>query len=169
MWGYEALLQVFRKLSPEDKEAWLGPAPSEETMANIGFRDIQIVLESIVGKALPAGAAVYAVPPGKLEANALSESAAVFIKTGMTKVPLVSDFFEQWWDETLGERLAEAFREKYKELRNQQTPDFVFSELQRWISGDIKCSPDRQMAALAVLAYFFERCDIFEALRSKRT
>lgn len=45
-------------------------------------------------------------------------------------------------------------------------PDLIFSELQKWAGGDELGGVEHQMAVLTVLAYYFERCDIFEEPRS---
>ena len=164
-WGLEELRLVFRRLSPEDLASWFGHAPTEETKARLGFKDLQVVLESLAGRATPSGATVKAVPPGKIEANDLSESVATLIKSGMTKAPLVSDFLNAWHDETLGERLAVAFRTEYERLRGSNQPNRIFSELQAWVSGGQRGTAEREMAVLTVLAYYFERCDIFEEPR----
>jgi hypothetical protein len=102
---------------------------------------------------------------GKIEANALSESVSLLIKSGMTKAPLVEKFFAQWHDETLGERIAEAFRSQYQLLRESHGPDGVFAQLQSWAGGNVRGTPEHEMAVLTIIAYFFERCDIYEAPR----
>jgi hypothetical protein len=167
-WGLEELRLVFRQLSLDDRSSWLGIAPTEETKARLGFKDIQVVLESLAGKAAPPGTSVKSVPPGKIEANSLSESVATVIKNGMAKAPLVSAFLEDWHDETLGERLAVAFRSEYARLRDIKHPNDVFLELQGWVGGNQRGTPEHEMAVLAVLAYYFERCDIFEEPRGSR-
>ncbi len=167
-WGLEELRLVFRRLSPEDLASWLGLAPTEDTKARLGFKDLQVVLESLAGKVAPTGATVKAVPPGKIEANDLSASVATLIKSGITKAPLVSAFLDTWHDETLGERLAVAFRTKYECLRGTMHPNQIFSELQAWVGGSQLGTPEHQMAVLTVLAYYFERCDIFEEGRDVR-
>jgi hypothetical protein len=161
-WGFEELRLVFRRLSLEDLASWFGPAPNEETKARLGFDDLRLVLESLAGKAPPTGDPVKAVPPGKIEANDLSESVATLIKNGMTKARLVAGFLESWYDETLGERLAVAFREEYERLRGTMHPNQIFSELQTWVGGNQRGTAEHEMAVLTVLAYYFERCDIFE-------
>lgn len=40
--------------------------------------------------------------------------------------------------------------------------DAVFAELQAFVGGQPPASPQRQAAALTVLAYLFEACDIYE-------
>ena len=102
---------------------------------------------------------------GKIEANALSESVATLLKQGMAKAPLVEAFLAQWNDETLGERLAEAFKAEYLGLREQFTPNQIFSELQSWAGGNQRGAPEHELAVLTVIAYYFERCDIFEEPR----
>ena len=165
-WSLEELRLVFRRLSSEDLATWLGPGPTEETKVNLGFKDIQIIIESLASKAFPSGVFIRDVPPRKIEGNDLSESVAILIKNGMTKTVLVSDFLQAWHDETLGERLAEAFRAEYARLRGTLHPNRIFSELQTWVGGNEIGTPEHQIAVLTVLAYFFERCDIFEEPRA---
>jgi hypothetical protein len=165
-WGLEELRRIFRRLHPDDLSSWLGLAPTEEAKAMLAFADLRSVLESLAGKATPCGAPVKAVPPGKIEANDLSESVATLIKNGMAKAPLVSAFLDQWHDETLGERLAASFRAEYGRLQETLHPNLVFSELQAWVGGRQIGTAEHQMAVLTVLAYYFERCDIFREPRA---
>lgn len=164
-WCLEEFLLVFRKLTPDDLQSWFGCAPTEATISRLGFDDLQPVLERIASRPeLPPGK-VRDVPMGKIEANALSESVETLLKAGMKKAPLVMDFFNKWHDETLGERVAVAFRAKYQELRLQFCPGSVFTELQVWAGGGQVGLAEHQMAVLAVIAYFFDSCDIFEEPR----
>jgi hypothetical protein len=112
--------------------------------------------------------AVNPVPQGKIEANALSESVSSLIKSGMSKSPLVLAFLDTWHDETLGEKLAVAFRKEYERLRGTMPPNQIFSELQTWAGGRERGTPEHEMAVLTVLAYYFERCDIFEEPKAVR-
>ena len=164
-WCLEELRLVFRKLTDDDKSSWFGLALTEETKINLGFADVQVVLERIA--ALPAQLMtdVRDVPTGKIEANALSEAVARLLKEGMIKSPLVADFLSQWHDETLGERLAEAFKREYQRLRGDHLPNQIFAELQSWAGGEHRGAPEHELAVLTVLAYYFERCDIFEEHR----
>jgi len=164
-WGFEELKVVFRKLSLEALSDWFGVVPTEETLSQVGFQELRTVLESISAKATQGTEEVKDVPAGKIEANALSESVVLLIKAGMSKAPLVDQFFQQWYDETYGERIAKAFTAKYQALKTEQTPSVIFSELQLWAGGGTNQTPEIQVAVLAVLAYFFERCDIYEEPR----
>lgn len=164
-WGLDEFRLAFRRIGLEDLQFWLGAAPSEETKAQLGFKDLQVVLETIADRAVPTPASVKDVPMGKIEANALSASIATLLKAGMTKAPLVEAFFEQFHDASLGERIADAFKAKYNFLRETHTPNNIFSELQRWAGGSKVGGPEHLLAVLTVIAYYFERCDIFEEPR----
>ena len=165
-WGLEELRVIFRTLSADDLATWFGLAPTEEAKVRVGFSDVQLVLESLAGRTASEPASVRTVPPGKIEANALSESVSTLIKNGLSKSHLISSFLESWHDETLGERLAGEFRRKYVELRGTAQPNQIFAELQAWVGGSELGSPEHQVAVLAALAYYFERCDIFEEPRA---
>ena len=166
-WGLEELRLIFRTLTIEDLESWFGfLAPTEKTKMELGFSDLQIVLETIACQAAPPPAEVKVVPMGKIEANALSESVATLLKAGMAKAPLVNDFFSKWHDESLGECVSESFRAKYASLRGKSRPDEVFAELETWAGGAQRGTPKHQLAVYAVLAYYFDSCDIFEEPRA---
>lgn len=167
-WCLEELRLIFRKINDaNDLVIWLGAAPTDETKIRLGFADLQGLLESLAAKAVPPGAPVQPIPPRKIEANDLSESVAALIMNGMIKTPLVRQFFESWHDETLGERLAVAFRAEYNRLRRTMHPNLIFSELQTWVGGPHRGTVEHQMAVLTVLAYYFERCDIFEEPKAR--
>jgi hypothetical protein len=161
-WGMEKLRSVFRRLSVDDCSSWFGLAPTEETKAGLGFEDLRPVLESLASKTISGDLPVNPVPPGKIEANDLSESVSILLKSGIAKSPLVSAFLETWYNETLGEKLAVSFRVQYKRLRGTIHPNRIFSELQTWAGGSERGTPEHEMAVLTVLAYYFERCEIFE-------
>lgn len=164
-WCLEELRLIFRRLSDDDKASWFGLAPTETTKIKLGFADLQVVLERIASLPAPAMTEVKDVPAGKIEANALSEAVARLLKEGMSKSPLVADFLTQWHDETLGERLAESFKAEYQRLRSDHGPNQIFAELQSWAGGNQRGTPEHELAVLTVLAYYFERCDIFEEPR----
>lgn len=164
-WCLEELRLIFRELSHDDKASWFGPAPNEETKIRLGFADLEVVLARIAALPAPPMTDVKDVPAGKIEANALSEAVARLLKEGMIKSPLVADFLSQWHDETLGERLAEAFKAEYRRLRGDHVPNQIFAELQSWAGGDHRGAPEHELAVITVIAYYFERCDIFEEAR----
>lgn len=161
-WCLQELLGIFRKISTEEKASWLGFAPTEDTKHHLGFEDLRVVLETIATQSGSFLTEVANVPAGKIEANALSDAVARLLKEGMIKSPLVGQFLGRWHDETLGERLAQAFSVMYRSLRGKLSPNEIFSEMQSWAGGNKRGSAEHELAVITVLAYYFERCDIFE-------
>ncbi len=84
-WGLEEFRAVFRKLNLDDLQSWFGYAPTEETKTHLGFKDLQVVLESLARPSLSAVGEGKDVPMGKIQANALSESVTTLLKAGMSK------------------------------------------------------------------------------------
>ena len=164
-WGFEELRVVFRRLLLPDLESWFGFVPPGVTEAHVGFEDLRLILEDIQARALPPDQSPSVVHPGKIRANSLSESVATLLRTGSNRAFLVREFFECWHDETYGERLQKAFRDQYLSLKQQAPPlhpNLIFDELLCWAGGQTRGSASRELAVLAVLAYFFDSCDIFE-------
>ncbi|MFH1197969.1 MAG: ABC-three component system protein [bacterium] len=162
IWGLEKLREIFHHLEKDDLESWFGNAPDNNSKLSLGFEEIKVLLETIRLKRPDFNSPVKQVPPNKIEANQLSESISILIKEGMTKASLVEEFFNKWYDPTFGENIAVTFREKYEILRNSFLPNEIFHELQTWIGGSLRGTAEHEMAVLAIISYFFERCDIFE-------
>ena len=165
-WCLEELRGVFRRLSIDDLRSWFNyTPPTMAEQASIGFDEVRLVLEDIAAREMPANHPVLSVDPGKLRANRLSSSVQALLTAGMTKAPLVKQFFDEWHAPTYGERIAKAFSARYAELKSSAPPlhpNEIFHELQQWTGGEKPKSSAQLAAVLAVLAYFFERCDIFE-------
>ena len=103
------------------------------------------------------------IPPSvdKLDKNSLSVDAASLLQVGRRKEGLVENWFSKSPNADLGERIAEAFRRRYARLKESgRSADGIFMHLQQYAGTGGE--PKQQNAALAVLSYFFERCDIFE-------
>lgn len=162
-WNFEVIRQLIFGLSEPDVAALLGPAPSEQDMMDLRFSDIQDVLDEIAEQDPPPNADIRPVPSDKLERNELSSDIKTLLENGMQKSDLVSDYFAQYLDPMFGDRVVQAFKEKYQRCRDlPMSPDRIFLELQKFTGGEQLLLPRRQAAVLAVLAYLFEQCDIFE-------
>ncbi len=163
--GYEEMLAKFRQLSLEDLQSWFGPSLTMEANVNLGFCDLAAVLTHISVTSVPATSEVKDVSRGKIEANLLSQAVADFLKIGMQKSPLVAQFFNNWKNPTYGEQIAEAFKSEYVRLRDSSRPlhpDEIFGRLEIWAGGTVNTTPAHKAAVLAVMAYLFDKCEIFE-------
>ena len=162
-WCEPELREEFFRLKPELQALLLGPAPTEQTLARIQMEDVVAVANSIAQQPAPPPEEVKEVPAGKLKANALSDSVQILLKMGGRKARLVKNFFAQWHDPELGDRIANAFRLEYEALRDRGlVGDEVFHELWKFAGCGAQRSLEHEAAVLAVLAFLFEECEIFE-------
>ena len=161
-WTEAQLHELIKRLDLPDMEALFGPAPSSTDVETLIMDDLPPVIEKLQQTDPRPGQVPLTPPsPDKLVRNELSEEAAGLLTIGRRKEALVESYFRKHPQPDLGERIAEAFRLTYAGLRDQgKSPDEVFGYLQQYAGSGT--SPKRQGAALAVLSYFFERCDIFE-------
>ncbi|NMA31971.1 MAG: hypothetical protein GX941_09285 [Candidatus Methanofastidiosa archaeon] len=167
-WGYEELLFEFRRLDLATLESWFGVFDIRASL-NLGYEDLQAVLQHIQEIAPPNNLVdVREVSRGKIEANLLSPAVADFLKIGMQKHRLVEGFFRKWRDPNYEARLATIFKKRYIEYRDQKPvvhPDRIFAKLEEWAGGTATRTPTEKVAVLAILAYFFDKCVIFEDAR----
>ena len=170
--GYEEMLKKFRQLNLLDLESWFGLAPTMEANVNLGYGDLVAVLTHINVTPIPTTSEVKDVSRGKIEANLLSQAVADFLKIGMQKSPLVAQFFNNWKNPSYGEQIASAFKSEYMALREATPrlhPDEIFGRLEAWAGGLAHTTPTRKVAVLAVMAYLFDKCEIFEDARAVGT
>ena len=161
-WGKAELRRLTERLDLPAMEALFGIVPSSSDFETLVMEDLSPVINDLQRIDPPPGQDPPTPPsPDKLARNELSYVAAALLALGRQKEALVESYFRKHPQPDLGERIAEAFRRTYAGLRNQgKSPDEVFCYLQQYAGSGF--SPKRQGAALAVLSYFFERCDIFE-------
>ena len=162
VWTEAELQKLADGLPLADQQALFGFAPSKSGMETLTLEALRPVIDELRRMEPEPGQEPLAPPSvDKLAKNALSDDAASLLRVGRRKDVLVDAWFRKNRSADLGERIAEAFRQRYAQLREKdRSPDEIFGHLQQYAGtgGD----PGRQAAALAVLSYFFERCDIFE-------
>lgn len=161
--GEGELRAIAMSLDLHQLEDLFGFVPSARALERLDFAALRPVLLAIQRREPEADAVLLVAPSAaKLERNSLSQDAAGLLRHGRRREKLVESFFDSWPDPAFGEGIAQAFRERYQALKAcGLSADEVFSELQTF-AGGMTGEPARQGAILAVLSYFFERCDIFE-------
>lgn len=143
-------------------QALWGFVPSMAVVERTTFADLVPVI-SALSQSEPFELSVPLTPPSpfKIQKNELSSDVADLLIVGRRKSDLVRQYFQQSADADLGERIAQSFRDRYQELRGAGfSADKIFAELQQM--AGMSGAPGQQAAALAVLTYFFESCDIYE-------
>ena len=162
-WEFEAIWNEIAKLDIVHLEELFGSAPTEGHVDALQFESIKPVIEFVRRESVPPDPPIDAPNVRKLEFNDLSDTTADVLPFGRRKESLVGQYFRLHHDPTLGEEVAQAFREKYGVLREANLrADTIFCELWAFVGGGGFTSPEQMAAVFAVLSYFFERCDIFE-------
>jgi outer membrane PBP1 activator LpoA protein len=162
-WGYHELRQIVFSLSGSDIALLLGPPLSRQDILGVQFLDLKVVVLNIAGQQPVSEPEIRPVSADKLATNALSVEVEMMLKLGMLRADRVREFFANWPDPLLGDRVASAFKQEYSRLSDSGiTPDDIFAELLAFAGGTRRTSLKHEAAVLAVLAYLFEQCDIFE-------
>ena len=160
--GEAELRAIVMALQIHQLEDLFGAVPSQRTLEKLDFAALRPVLIAIQRQEPDAEPPLAAPSVLKLERNALSQDAAGLLRQGRRREKLVEIFFDAWPAPDFGEEIAEAFRTRYSALKAAGLmPDEIFGQLQSF-AGGMDGEPSHQGAVLAVMSYFFERCDIFE-------
>lgn len=161
-WSKPELTELFDQLELADCEWLFGPAPSAEDLEGVTPAHVAEVIRHLE-QAKPEPGREPLAPPSvdKIEKNDLSPDVLDLLSAGKRKDYLAERYFEKEPGPEAGERVAEAFRQRYASLKESaESPDDIFAGLQRFAGHG--GSPKHQVAVLAVLSYLFDRCDIFE-------
>ena len=161
-WGREALRSRTMSLEFEDLKSLFPNVPTLIDFVEVGMEQIQPVLDHLERVRVPARSDLRPVPEDKIEYNVLSDATRHLITWGLQPAQVVRDYYSRVSDELLRDQTAQAFSDKYAELRATGLgPDEIYWEIRKWVLGNGSSNPAREVAAYGVLTYFFEECDIF--------
>lgn len=137
-----------------------------QDMTNLSFPEISLLLKHLVSSPNHHKSVDWTLigMDQKINKNHLSESTREYLRIGVLKVQEVKKYIESMDLTTpyYSDTLRAVFVKRYLEIKYKETdPDSVFYGLLTSIEGD---SPDfgKHVAALAILTYLFERCEVFE-------
>ena len=161
--GFVELRLVVFELDDGDLISLLGPPVTQRAMASLGLQELKPILAHLEQVAPQTDESPRPVPPEKLAYNALPLSVEALLKAGMTKASLVNKYFNRTQNKELGDNIAASSKHEYERLRNENLSGVeIFDRLWTFASGPYRGQSGGEVAALAVLAYLFEACDIFE-------
>ncbi len=101
-------------------------------------------------------------PKEKILKNGLSVEAESYIQMGMAKVRLVDQYLNQYVDENFSDRLRNGFVNKYNELKEDGLNGNEIFYIMLDFAWHHEVELLKKAAGLAVLVYYFERCEILE-------
>lgn len=169
-WRYVDLLNLAMDLSDDDLTEFLGPPLRAADFLEVEIADIVELLESIQDIDPAEAVPINPVPFDKLEHNRFSPSYESQLRQGMRRTDRVQRYFEEQVARPMyRDDMAARFAFKYESLKEEAyVSDEIVDELLAWIippPSNLKI----QAAALSVIAYFFEQCDIFESSSEQET
>jgi hypothetical protein len=141
-------------------EAVIGALP------DVSFAELEVVTKAVISATAPTPDSDLTLtdPKAKMLRNGMTEASSFVLSMGLAKAPEVRNFLQHMaiYDASFPDRLRAGFQTQYWRLRaDGLVGDGLFDAL-----CDFACkhtSDNRLRAAsLAVVAYLFEACDVFE-------
>ena len=129
----------------------------------ITFAELEVIIKYLTSAAIPVEDNLTIVPPKeKMKKNNLSPGIGNLITMGLSQVRLVENYLNKHPDIQFAARLKAEFVSKFIDLKHKGLDsDALFYELLDFASNNSMEFKEKS-AGLSVLAYFFERCDVFE-------
>lgn len=163
----------FRKFSDEINklERWAVedlfgcPLPAREVAYGLAADDVIPLLDHLrTLRKKPTGQdSLDAVSALKLDYNRFSEEVHEELLGVMHLGRDIDDYYTQRSDVVERDEVAAGFRSEYLQVRQETSdPDTILWYLEQYILGNASVPIPKRKAAIAILAYFFQTCDIFE-------
>ncbi len=165
VWSKTQLLKLVLKLDEKSITALFGPILSYNTFNSLVLSDLAPVIDAIEKSEVTIELDDVIEPSqNKLDKNKISTAARDMLKIGRQKLNLVEDFLMKLDSPEKSEEIAESIRKKYSSLKELNlTSERIFHFLHEYVGFDNKNNePTRQAAIWTILAYYFDKCDIFE-------
>jgi len=164
-WPPARLLELTADLTEDRLVRVFGHPPLEREMRTLHRGDIA---EAVAGLALESGpwapdaADLPVVDPRKLDFNRLSDYPRRLITAGIAQARTVEEYFDNNPDPTLRDRAGMLMKVEWLKLQQRGvTGDEAFRTLYERVAANVQGSREAT-ASLALLAFLFESCDIFD-------
>lgn len=162
-WPPTRLLELSQYLTEERLIRLFGHPPREEDMRTLDRSDIAAVVAGLAMEAASwrPGSDLPVVDPRKLDYNELSETPRRLITAGIAQSSMVGGYFDNHPDPNLRDRIAMQMKLEWQRIQAAATPDDAFDHLFDHVASHASGSRGLT-SSLALFAYLFEACDIFE-------
>lgn len=147
-----------------DHEKWVQNALAQG-MTRVTFAELEMVMSAITALAIPVTTNFSITPPHeKMHRNKLTDKSNFRLTIGLSKAKEVGHFVEHIaaLKSDFPEQLTAGFLIEYQKfVGNGFVGDALFQALTDFACGGSK-EFDQQAAGIAVVAYLFEKCELFE-------
>lgn len=165
LWSKIQLLNMVLTLDETSIKVLYGPILSYNTFNSLVLSDLAPVIDAIEKSEITIELDDVIEPSqNKLDKNEISTAVRGMLKIGRQKLTLVGDFLMKLDSPEKSEEIAESIRKKYNSLKELNlTSERIFHFLQEYVGFDSNnIEATRQAAFWTILAYFFDKCDIYE-------
>ena len=144
-----------------DHESWV-VGELGRNMSSVGFPELEQVALHVMASEGDPGDLDAPLPPGeKIAKNSLSQRSEEVIRHGMMASKRVEAYLNTSTAGQLAGRLRSGLAREYKRHKNDGlVGDELFDAMCRFVAGTGNFA--RDAAGVAVLAHFFESCEVFE-------
>lgn len=163
--------QQWRSYSAQELEKWKAEHEQwvrdrlQASVPGVGFAQLEVVSNALLGAGIvPSGNFTLLDPASKMARNSLTDRVRFDLTLGLSKQHEVEDFVIHVAarDPTFAERLKAGFFAEYERQKKAGlTGDALFFALAQFASAG-RQDFQYQAAGRIVLAYLFEKCEVFE-------
>ena len=163
--GARHIRDLLGRLDRDQVETLLGEQLPLQHIVTVGLPEMEELLAALSGSGLAfsSAAPVEQVSIKKLRFSALTQDSQSEIREGMRHSPLIDQYYARRIDVNERDEVAARFNFEYNEaVAAGLGPEDQLLRLREFLAGSRLQSAPVYRAQTALLAYFFQRCDIFE-------
>ncbi|MEH0970248.1 ABC-three component system protein [Micromonospora sp. CPCC 205546] len=158
------LRELYKLVKHEIEDLFGAEIKVHDVVYGMGLDDLRPLLDHLIEHrrrgATPAPAGE--VSDLKMDYNRLDDDHRELLRLGMRHTYLIEQYYGTIDDVTERDEVAVDFNEYYRSVAQEyDAPEDVFRKLQEYVAGNERGALSMERALWVVLAYFFERCDIF--------
>lgn len=162
----DILINIVSKLDEDELIAVFGIMPGIHDFQNVTPVEINEILNHIASRDQPEiNDQINEVPINKLEFNSFSKWLESKIVHDLSYTNMVKRYLQDHPDVEFGDKIATILTRKYNEIKTNNraiSSDYIYLKLEEFIGNNINL-PNYRAAVHIIIAYFLERCDIFES------
>lgn len=110
-----------------------------------------------------SSADIMPVSQEKLDFNEFDEDVREELRRAMVRSTDIDRYYAERIDVTERDEVASRFHEEYLRIREEGAdPDHCIWYLEQFVLGNASAPPNLRKGAVAIIAYFFQTCDVFD-------
>lgn len=163
--GMRHFRDLLGKQDCQDVEALLKSQLPMQHAVSVGLQEMEELLADLASVRMADVSApqIETVSAHKLRYSELTDESQAELRDGMRHSTMISGYYQRRIDITERDDVAARFHAEYlAAVRDGLDPEDVLCRLREFLGGNRMPSAPSYRAQTAILAYFFESCDIFE-------